>query len=113
MQTRVGISERSRAAEAPRAVQAPGAAPAARAGGVAFKHRSLALGMSDDEVLNMPGWGVPSRIEKSREGRVYRESWMYDRGGGVVRWLYFANARLTGLETEYAQSDRFAGYALR
>jgi hypothetical protein len=80
---------------------------------LAFRRTTIGLGVSDDEVLNMPGWGVPDRIERAREGRIYKETWMYALPNGATRWLYFANARLTGMETERGPSDYYAGVATR
>jgi len=73
---------------------------------VAFSRTSLAVGMSDDEALNLPGWGVPSRIERFREGRVYREEWTYALPGGASRRLSFANAKLTAMTIDSATPDR-------
>jgi hypothetical protein len=79
---------------------------------VAFRRTTIALGMSDDEVLNLPGWGVPNRIERSRDGRIYHESWSYRQPNGDARWLRFTNARLTGIDVEPAL-DRYADLAPR
>jgi hypothetical protein len=79
---------------------------------VVFRRTTIALGMSDDEVLNLPGWGVPNRIERSREPRLYRESWSYRLANGDTRWLRFTNARLTGIDVEPAL-DRYADLAPR
>ena len=68
--------------------------------------------MSDDEVLNLPGWGVPSRIERSRDGRVYREEWSYRLPSGDTRILRFTNTRLTGVDVD-AAPDRYATIGLR
>ncbi len=80
------------------------AAPSSRE--VAFSRTAVALGMSDDEALNLPGWGVPSRIERSREGRVYREEWTYVLPGGGSRRLSFANAKLTAMAIDPPMADR-------
>jgi len=73
---------------------------------VAFSRTSLAVGMSDDEALNLPGWGVPSRIERFREGRVYREEWTYVLPGGGSRRLSFANAKLTAMGLDPPTGER-------
>lgn len=73
---------------------------------VAFSRTALAVGMSDDEALNLPGWGVPSRIERFREGRVYREEWTYALPGGGSRRLSFANAKLTAIAVDLPTADR-------
>ncbi len=33
--------------------------------------------MSDDEVLNLPAWGRPSTITRSKVNRVWYEEWIY------------------------------------
>jgi hypothetical protein len=65
--------------------------------------------MSDDEVLNLHGWGLPDRIDRERQGKVYRETWTYRRGDGL-RWLHFTNARLTGMESGEAAPDGVIGF---
>jgi len=62
-----------------------------------WTHKALTLGMSDDEVLNMPGWGRPSRITRVRVPREWREEWIYDQGLLAEQRLYFANARLVDI----------------
>jgi hypothetical protein len=57
----------------------------------------IAAGMTDDEVLNAPNGGVPSRIERTRDGRNWRELWVYATRGGGSRALQFVNGRLTGV----------------
>jgi hypothetical protein len=54
--------------------------------------------MTDDEVLNLPGWGRPSRIDRSREQGIWHEDWTYD-DGLARRYAHFVNARLVSLET--------------
>jgi hypothetical protein len=55
---------------------------------------SLSLGMSDDEVLNLPDWGRPRRIDRDRTSRGWHEEWTYGQPGTGERHLHFANARL-------------------
>jgi hypothetical protein len=58
---------------------------------------SIELGMSDDEVLNLPGWGRPLEIARSRLARGWQEVWRYgDRYSGS-RELRFVNARLADI----------------
>ena len=111
-QTLVSADKRPARASSAGAPPAPRAPAATSMRDVAFRHTTIALGIWDDEVLNMPGWGVPDRIERSREGHIYRESWMYQRPDGV-RWLYFANSRLTGMETGDAPVERMIGLSTR
>jgi hypothetical protein len=97
-----------RAEPAPRA-EASTATPARRDRGAnpvsskrVFWRTSIAIGMSDDEVLNLPAWGRPSAITRSKANRVWYEEWVYRwRMGGSSR-LQFANGKLTGVETAAA-----------
>jgi hypothetical protein len=68
----------------------PSAQPASK---VWPPRRTLMLGMSDDEVLNLAGWGVPQHIARTRAARGWREEWTYATSAGDRR-LYFDNARL-------------------
>lgn len=64
-----------------------------------FWRTSIAIGMSDDEVLNLPAWGKPSTITRSKANRVWYEEWTYRwRTGGSNR-LSFANGKLVGMGT--------------
>jgi hypothetical protein len=61
----------------------------------------ISLGMSDLEVLNLSGWGRPTKITRSKANGVWREEWLYvTRGDGPRQLLQFANARLAAIETE-------------
>lgn len=72
--------------------------PAAPDGRDAFPFRtSIALGISDDQVLNLPQWGRPTRIERSGRHGGWREVWTYARGPDV-RQLAFVGGRLAGIE---------------
>jgi len=86
--------------------ETPTAAPARRDQGAnskrVFCRTSIAIGMSDDEVLNLPAWGRPSTITRSKANRVWYEEWIYRwRMGGSSR-LSFANGRLVGMGTAAA-----------
>lgn len=66
----------------------------------AFPFRaSIALGMTDDQVLNIPNWGRPTRIDRSGRRQSFREVWTYDRGG-VIRQLAFVGGRLAAIESD-------------
>lgn len=82
---------RSEAVTAPAPLARPPEAPR-RAG--PWRQRTLAPGMSDDEVLNMPGWGRPAHIVRTRVGREWQEVWTYASGGAGEHELRFVNARL-------------------
>lgn len=62
-----------------------------------FRRNTIAPGMTDDEVLNTPDGGVPTRISRTRENRQWREVWLYVARDGGVRELTFANGRLTSV----------------
>ena len=101
--------------------EAPVASPAKRERGPnpanskrVFWRTSIAIGMSDDEVLNLPAWGRPSAITRSKADRGWYEEWTYRwRMGGTSR-LQFANGRLTGVETAAAgePAETKVSYAL-
>jgi hypothetical protein len=72
------------------------------------------LGMSDDEVLNLSGWGVPKHITRTKVWRAWREEWVYPTATGDRR-LYFVNATLVdavldGQAVQQVASDRRAPY---
>jgi hypothetical protein len=62
-----------------------------------FFRTSIALGMTDDQVLNVPNWGRPTRIVRTGHRRDFREVWTYDRGG-VTRTLAFVRGRLAAID---------------
>lgn len=74
---------------------ATGAAGRAKAG--PWPKRGIALGMSDDEILNMPAWGRPGRIVRTRLARGWQEVWSYQDAWGAERQLVFTNARLADI----------------
>lgn len=100
-----------------RAGPRPAATPPRRApdtrGGRVFWRTSIALGMSDDEVLNLPTWGRPSAITRNKSNRIWHEEWLYRwRIGGTSR-LSFANGRLTAVETDAAEPETQVSLTLR
>jgi hypothetical protein len=97
-QTEVRVMTLARADAQPQsAVSSPSPAvvvPKAQSPGKMWPpRRSLMLGMSDDEVLNLAGWGVPGHITRTRAARGWREEWIYPAASGERR-LYFVNATL-------------------
>ena len=62
--------------------------------------RAICIGMSDDEVLNLPGWGRPAKISRTRAPREWREEWFYDSRAAGPRQLWFVNGKLAAVETE-------------
>ena len=75
-----------------------------------WRHQALALGVSDDEVLNMPEWGRPNRIVRTKLARGWLEVWTYGNPAVGERELAFTNARLTdiggGAPSQVALSTR-------
>lgn len=59
---------------------------------------SVVLGMTDDQVLNVPGWGRPTKIVRSGSHGNWREVWTYDRGSDM-RQLAFERGRLASIQT--------------
>jgi hypothetical protein len=57
---------------------------------------SIALGMTDDQVLNIPRWGPPTRIERVGRHRGWRETWIYSNANAVRR-LTFVEGRLADI----------------
>ena len=105
-------------AESARRAEPLSATPARREPGTnskrVFSRTSIAIGMSDDEVLNLPAWGRPSTITRSKVDRVWYEEWIYrGRMGGASR-LSFANGRLVGMGTaaEVEPAETQDSYAL-
>ena len=62
-----------------------------------WTHTSIEVGMSDDEVLNMPGWGRPARISRARLPGGWEEVWRYGSSYSGERELRFLNARLADI----------------
>lgn len=64
-----------------------------------YESPGLELGMLDTQVLNMRGWGRPSKITRSKVNRAWREAWIYISPlDGQQRQLEFANGKLTAIE---------------
>jgi hypothetical protein len=63
--------------------------------------------MSDDEVLNLPGWGVPKQITRTKSPREYKEEWTYFTPTGE-RKLYFVNAALVDAVVDPRASEQIA-----
>jgi hypothetical protein len=51
-------------------------------------------------VLNLPGWGRPAKISRTRASREWREEWFYDARAARPRQLFFVNGKLEVVETE-------------
>ena len=71
-----------------------------------WTHAAIEVGISDDEVLNMPGWGRPARISRARLASGWEEVWRYGDSYRGERELRFLNARLADVvETPAAQAS--------
>lgn len=64
-----------------------------------WRQATICIGMTDDEVLNLAGWGRPTNIVRTREPRRWHEEWTYGAGATGPRRLHFVNGKLAGLET--------------
>ena len=60
---------------------------------------SIALGMTDDQVLNMAQWGRPTHIERAGRHRGWRETWTYARPS-ELRTLTFVEGRLASIDVD-------------
>ena len=60
--------------------------------------------MTDDEVLNLPGWGRPATIARTRAPREWREDWTYDAGPSGPRQLHFVKGKLTAVERDFLEA---------
>jgi hypothetical protein len=68
---------------------------------------AISLGMTDLEVLNLRGWGPPSKIARSKVDGVWREQWTYKSAArGLQPVLQFVNARLAAIEAEPGASPQ-------
>jgi hypothetical protein len=77
---------------------APAPAPAPTQGAFPFR-TSIALGMTDDQVLNTPRWGRPTHIERMGRHRGWREVWTY-AGPETTRTLSFVEGRLANIAVD-------------
>lgn len=60
---------------------------------------AIALGMTDTQVLNMRGWGRPSKITRNKDAKAWHEEWSYvsRQDEQVQRQLQFTNGRLAAI----------------
>jgi len=95
-ETRMAIGAvQSRAEAQVAALSSPPMPPPRTAG--PWRRTALTLGMSDDEVLNLPGWGRPTRITRAKMSRAWHEEWTYGNSTSGERRLHFANAKLVDI----------------
>jgi len=69
-----------------------------------FGRTAIALGMTDDEILNIPQWGPPASIQRTRGRHLFREIWTYRARADGERQLAFTNGRLTSVDAGSAAS---------
>jgi len=81
-------NERARDAYASRSREAN------RYAGTPFAATTLFIGTTDTQVLNLPGWGRPAQILRSKASQGWREQWIYKDAAEEWRFLYFENGRL-------------------
>lgn len=70
-----------------------------------FARDTLALGITDDQALNTPGWGPPKKIMRHRERSGWREVWTYARKAGGAPQLEFFNGRLVAISVQSESAD--------
>ena len=100
-------------ADAPIAIPPPRGAPSRPSSRpLPWRNTTLTIGMSDDEVLNMPGWGRPARITRTRMPREWREEWVYTQSLAGEQRLLFANAKLVDVVNAPA-GDHYAQWTSR
>jgi hypothetical protein len=85
----------------------PGGLPESRPA-MPFQRTTLALGMTDDEVLNLPHWGLPAKIVRSKANHLWREEWLYMSHADGAKRLYFENTRLIAVEDAPAPLQQVA-----
>lgn len=66
--------------------------------GTPFAATTIFIGMTDTQVLNLPSWGRPAQIRRSKAKQGWREEWVYKRPGDEWHHLYFENGRLAAQE---------------
>jgi hypothetical protein len=69
-----------------------------------WRQATICIGMTDDEVLNLPEWGRPAKITRTHAPREWREHWLYDARFAGPRQLSFVNGTLTEVETEFVDT---------
>ena len=58
----------------------------------------LAFANLSHAQINLPSWGRPARIRRSKAKQGWREQWVYKRPGDEWHHLYFENGRLAAQE---------------
>ena len=82
----------------------PCAAPPREPRRLPWRQATICIGMTDDEVLNLPGWGRPAKITRTRAPRQWHEEWSYDTRLAGPRVLHFVNGRLDAVERELVET---------
>ena len=63
-----------------------------------FAATTLFIGMTDTQVLNLPSWGRPTQILRTKARQGWREEWVYKNQTDEWHLLYFENGRLATRE---------------
>jgi len=66
--------------------------------GTPFAATTLFIGMTDTQVLNLPSWGRPAQILRSKARQGWREEWVYKNRTDEWHFLHFENGRLAARE---------------
>ena len=69
-----------------------------RYAGTPFAATTLFIGMTDTQVLNLPSWGRPTQILRTKARQGWREEWVYKNQTDEWHLLYFENGRLATRE---------------
>ncbi len=98
-----------------RASSAGSVAPRSFGGSSLSGVENPSLGITDDQALNMPGWGPPKKIVRTRERSGWRELWTYARKSGGAPQLEFLNGRLVAVSVrpEPAETERIISLSAR
>ena len=73
--------------------------------GLPWRHSAMCIGMTDDEVLNLAGWGRPARIARQRARHAWEEEWTFEPGAtGNAATLHFVNGKLAAVEISPPQT---------
>jgi hypothetical protein len=65
---------------------------------------TLALGMTDTEILNKRGWGLPARITRSKVNRSFIEEWIYISAADGQTILQFTDGKLAAINQTSIES---------
>ena len=95
-----GVKNESQRSESEAGQRSPQTSPQAASvyAGLPFAATTLFIGMTDTQVLNLPSWGRPAQILRSKARQGWREEWVYKNRTDEWHFLYFENGRLAARE---------------